>query len=54
MTQGQNTRTVLLSMENVEELLREMFKEQEQAHIKILSSCTDTSPTHYRIKDLIN
>ena len=38
----QNTETVALSMENMKELFREMFKEQEQALIKMLSSCTNT------------
>ena len=42
MTQEQNTATVTLSMENVKELFREIFKGQEQALPKILSSYADT------------
>ena len=42
MTQEQNSQTVAISMKNVKELFREMIKEQEEALIKILSSCNDT------------
>ena len=42
MTQEQNTETVTLSLENVKELFRKMFKEQQEALLKILSCCTDT------------
>ena len=42
MTQEQKTETVTLSMENVKELSQEMFKQQEEALLKILSSCIDT------------
>ena len=42
ITQEQNSQTVAISMKNVKELFREMIKEQEEALIKILSSCNDT------------
>ena len=41
MTQEQNSQTVAISMKSVKELFREMIKEQEEALIKILSSCND-------------
>ena len=42
MNQQKNTETVNLYVESVKDLLRKVFKEQEQALIKILSSCTNT------------
>ena len=42
MNQQKNTETVNLYVGSVKDLLQKVFKEQEQALIKILSGCRNT------------